>query len=64
MESWPEPPWLDDAPACCPLCGEVIDEDHPGVFRLVDLDPCNPEVGPQPDVGEHLVHDECPGPRP
>lgn len=50
-------------PDICPLCGHDVDGVD-GVYRTVDLDPGDPEVGPDPDIQECLVHVTCPpGPK-
>lgn len=54
-------PFGDEDPRYCPLCDEVIDHGQ-AEFRLCDLDPGDPEVGPQPNVGWFLVHKKCPEP--
>lgn len=50
---------LHDSLPSCYRCGEPV-MDHQAQAEIVaDLDPGNPEVGPQPDVQSVVVHSDC-----
>lgn len=55
---WPDGP-EDDTPLQCYRCGGIIQEGEETEVVLVDLDPGDPEVGPDPDVQEVKRHKNC-----
>lgn len=53
-----------EGPNLCWVCNEEITKDQPSEMVTVDDDPGDPEVGPQPDIMDVLVHSKCRGSRP
>lgn len=54
----PEHPMYDQ-PEQCTICHGYKIEGEQGSMQTMDLDPGDPEVGPQPDIGDHWVCDKC-----
>lgn len=48
-----------NAPYYCEVCHEPIESGDATRTQLMDLDPGNPEVGPQPNIQTCTVHDRC-----
>jgi hypothetical protein len=50
------PDWIEDIPEQCWSCGNYKEE---GEVKIVDTDPGDPEVGPNPSIEEVWICNEC-----
>lgn len=49
----------DGCPLPCYCCGKILLTENPIFSKLVDLDPGDPENGPDPDICEVEICHEC-----